>query len=192
MSKYAEFNELIDTDGVFYLKDDTEPYSGQVKGNYSGCMINGLPSGVWEEYSNGVLISKSTYNKGGLEGLLINYYSNGSIKEIGYVKNNKWIGKHKEYYDNGIIREEKNYLDGKLEGYALLYFKNGKIKESKFYKSDKLNKEFLYYYNNGQLWIKSNYQNGKLNGDRFIYYKDGSLEKKETYKDGINIFNKMH
>ena len=192
MSKYVEFNELIDKNGIFYFKNDTEPYSGQVKGNFSGDMKNGLPSGVWEEYNNGILISKSTYNKGGLEGLLINYYSNGSIKETGYVKNNKWIGKHIEYYDNGIIREEKNYLDGKLEGNALLYFKNGKIKESKFYKSDKLNKEFLYYYNNGQLWIKSNYLNGKLNGDRFIYYEDGSLEKKETYKDGINIFNNMH
>ena len=192
MSKYVEFNELIDKKGIFYFKNDTEPYSGHVKGNFSGYMKKGLPSGVWEEYNNGVLISKSTYHKGDLEGLLINYYSNGSIKETGHVKNNKWIGKYIEYYDNGIIREEKNYLDGKLEGNALLYFKNGKIKESKFYKSDKLNNEFLYYYNNGQLWIKSNYHKGKLNGDRFIYYEDGSLEKKETYKDGINILNKMH
>ena len=192
MKKLIDFDQLIDKDGVFYVKDDLEPYSGQVKGKYSGYMKNGLPSGIWEEYNNDLLLNKSTYDNGNLEGLLINYYSNGSIKETGYVKNNKWTGKYEAYYDNEILREEKNYIDGKLEGKALLYFKDGKVKESKFYKSDKLENQFLYYYNNGNLWIKSNYRNGKLNGDRFIYYEDGSLEKKETYKDGINISSKMH
>ena len=67
MSNYVIFDELIDKNGIFYFKNDKEPYSGHVKGNYSGYMKKGLPSGVWEEYSNDVLISKSTYNKGGLD-----------------------------------------------------------------------------------------------------------------------------
>ena len=192
MNKPIDFNNLIEKDNIYFLNDDKEPYTGIVTGNYSGYMKRGLPSGVWEEYNNGILLSKSTYDNGNLEGILINYFSNGNIKETGFVRNNRWVGEYKDYYDNGKIREQKNYLDGKLEGKALLYYKNGEIKERKFYISDKLEKQFLYYYNNGQLWIKCNYLNGKLNGDRFIYYEDGILEKKETYKDGIKTSNKMH
>ena len=191
MNKVIEFKKLIEREGVYYLQKAIEPFTGKVTGIYSGSMIDGLPSGVWEEYDNNTLLSKSTYDNGKLDGKLINYYRNGSIKEIGYVKNNRWVGKYHEYYDNRNIREKKNYIDGKLEGRSMLYYKNRQIKESKFYKNDKLNSEYLYYYSNGYLWIKSNYNNGKLDGDRFIYYEDGKLEKKEFYRNGINTSNRL-
>ena len=47
MSNYVIFDELIDKNGIFYFKNGKEPYSGHVKGNYSGYMKKGLPSGVW-------------------------------------------------------------------------------------------------------------------------------------------------
>jgi hypothetical protein len=68
--------------------------------------------GVWKEYHcNGKLKSSITYVNGHPEGPTTMYYDNGSVKEDGTWKQNRWVGAYKSVDDAGntteIVFDEK-------------------------------------------------------------------------------------
>ena len=57
-----KIKDLIEIRGLFCSKDTSSPYTGLVDGEAKGEFKNGLPDGVWEEYSGkGTLLSKTNY-----------------------------------------------------------------------------------------------------------------------------------
>ena len=60
-----KINDLIEINGVYCSKESKSPYSGKVDGEAKGSFKNGLPDGLWKEYSNkGILLSETNYING--------------------------------------------------------------------------------------------------------------------------------
>ena len=54
-----KIEDLVEINGVFYLKDSKSSYSGKVEGETIATFKDGLPDGIWKEYSKeGILLSK--------------------------------------------------------------------------------------------------------------------------------------
>ena len=88
-----KIDDLIEIKGIYCLKDTKSPYSGQVDGEAKGSFKNGLPDGLWKEYSkSGILLSETNYIKGSLEGEFLNFFNDGQLKEKGYLVKSKLEG----------------------------------------------------------------------------------------------------
>jgi len=121
-----------------------------------------LKQGIWIQYfPGGAIRNKITFKDNRPEGYTISYFESGKVCEEGVWKNNRWVGDYKLYYDNGVIQHQFHYTDnGKRDG-------NQK-----------------YFYPNGQLMIDGNWNGGKQTGLTTEYYDDGSVKAKETFNDG--------
>ncbi len=129
-----------------------------------GKYVDNKKNGLWiEYYCNGKLKNKIQYVNGRPDGYCIIYHENGKIQEEGQwsSKLNKWVGKYRLYYDNGQVQHEFNFnTNGKREGPA------------------------KYYYENGQLAIEGNFQNGQETGVFKEYYENGDIKAEKTFNTG--------
>jgi antitoxin component YwqK of YwqJK toxin-antitoxin module len=121
-----------------------------------------LKQGIWVQYfPGGSIKNKITFKDNRPEGYTISYFENGKVCEEGIWKNNRWVGDYKLYYDNGNVQHQFHYTDnGKRDG-------NQK-----------------YFYPNGQVMIDGNWNGGKQAGQTTEYYDDGSVKAKENFNDG--------
>jgi len=126
--------------------------------------IDNKKNGLWiEYYCNGNLKNKIQYVNGRPDGYCIIYHENGKIQEEGQwsSKLNRWVGKYRLYYENGQVQHEFNFnQNGKREGPA------------------------KYYYENGQLAIEGNFINGQETGVFKEYYENGDLKAEKTFNNG--------
>ena len=128
------------------------------EGNYR----DNLKQGIWMQYFPGGMIkNKITFKDNRPDGYTVTYFENGKVNEEGIWKNNRWVGNYKLNYENGTVQHEFHY--------------------NSTGKRDSLNK---YYYPNGQLMIEGNWTNGKQSGLTTEYYDDGTIKAKEVFKDG--------
>ena len=74
-----------------------------------------VPIGKWFIlFENGNLMSTYSYSdEGNLDGVFIEYFSNGKIKTTGEFENNIQTGFWKSYYINGNIETEGVLLKGR-------------------------------------------------------------------------------
>ena len=171
------YQMLVQRDGLYYLKDTNEIYSGPVfniEGKSTGYIKKGKWNGEFEFYhSNGQLDGIGSYKDGdgsdlgttgiprsGREGLWKFYSENGQLMIESNFKNGKNDGPFKSYHDNGQLEEEGTFKDGKKDGL------------------------WKYYNDNGQLDQEGNFKDGKDDGLWKYYSKNGQLEEERTYKDG--------
>lgn len=125
--------------------------------NYSDDKFNG----EYKIYNNGLLSEKGYSKDGFLEGTVLGFYPDQSIKSrINFIQD-KRTGTANFYYTHGQISAEENYIDGELTG---------------------VYKEF---HVNGNPSVISNYTSGKLEGNYKVYFNDGTLSRELNYKDGI-------
>lgn len=128
------------------------------EGNYK----DNLKQGIWIQYFPGGMIkNKITFKDNRPDGYTVTYFENGKVNEEGIWRNNRWVGNYKLNYENGTVQHEFHYNESG--------------------KRDSLNK---YYYPNGQLMIAGSWVNGKQSGVTTEYYDDGSIKAKEVFKDG--------
>jgi antitoxin component YwqK of YwqJK toxin-antitoxin module len=93
-----------------------------------GELINHLPNGKWEYFdSNGELKNEGEYLNGVKIGLWKEFY-NGSWHHQKY-ENGLRNGIHLEYYENGIIKESGIFVNDIKTGIWTSYYKNGIPKE---------------------------------------------------------------
>jgi len=123
-------------------------------------------------YENGKEVAKRIFKKG--KSIL----SEGEIPE-GIVV---------EKYNIGNIRNIFSYKDGKRNGKAYSFYKNGKLKKEGIYLDDNPIGITKMYYENGNLMMESKIVNGKN-----VYYKDyyenGQLKQEVYYKENEIIRN---
>ena len=153
---------------------------------------NGLPTGIWEVYSNNKILEKSNYNKEGRrDGKQIIYMSDGeTISEESYVKNGKIDGRYVKYYADGKIEKEQEYKEGVEDGIYRTYDKEGNILFDCQYKAGKEHgKQTKVYSSYTEI---SFFENGKHVGEYTKTLKNGIVEingayDKEGKKTGVWI-----
>jgi antitoxin component YwqK of YwqJK toxin-antitoxin module len=64
------------------------------------------------------------------------YWSNGQLKRVANLVNNKKEGEIIWYYENGNLWEISNWKDNKLEGEHKWYHDNGHLREISYYMND--------------------------------------------------------
>ena len=104
-----KIHDLVEKDKLLCdPKNDLIPYTGRVKGNVKGELIDGMLNGEWIEFfDNGKIASIINYNNNKLSGSYKTFYSNGNIREEGHVFQDKWDGLYINNYENGNTREKK-------------------------------------------------------------------------------------
>ena len=205
------YQMLVQRDGLYYLKDTNEIYSGPVfniKGKSTGYIKKGKWNGEFEFYhSNGQLAGIGSYKDGdgsdpsrmtniprnGRTGLWKSYHDNGQLQLEGTYKDGKVDGLYKSYHDNGLLQLEGTYKDGKKDGPYKEYYENGQLFGERIYKDFKLNGPNKIYYENGQLEFERTFKDGELDGSYKYFDRKGKIIKNNWYENGILSFerNKM-
>lgn len=128
------------------------------EGNYK----DNLKQGIWiQYYPGGAIKNKITFKDNRPEGYTITYFENGKVNEEGIWKNNRWTGDYKLYYENGNIQHQFHFNDnGKREGHQI--YKNAA----------------------GITIIEGDWTGGKQSGLTTEYYDDGTVKAKEYFNDG--------
>jgi antitoxin component YwqK of YwqJK toxin-antitoxin module len=136
-------------------------YSDQDKVE-EGAYKDNLKQGLWLQYfPGGALKNKITFKDNRPEGYTVSYFASGKVCEEGIWKNNRWVGDYKLCYENGVVQHQFHYTDnGKRDGPQ------------------------QYFYPNGQKMIDCNFSAGKQTGASTEYYDDGSVKAKENFNNG--------
>lgn len=137
---------------------------------------NGLVS---EYYEDGSLKTAVMCVEGKREGAYKSYYPNGFLEKIIVYRADMRDGDFKKYYENGKLAHEWKFQDGKkVEGYVRQcnYYDNGNLK-------------LEYYYNGGEGFRNQFYENGQLSSRLVIkfgkafknieYNKEGRLQSEK-------------
>ena len=130
-------------DGLFYLPNEQQPYSGDniciYKGSggfaIQGEIKNGVKYGVETSWhKNGQIMKKGNFIDGKEAGNWAVWYENGQITAKGNFIDGKEYGKMTSWYENGQKWEEGNFIDGKEDGKMTSWNENGTISFEVIYK----------------------------------------------------------
>lgn len=97
-----------------------------------------LYSGFCEIYKDTLLLVSRSYKEGKKDGEWKEYFNNGSLRYIGYCKNNELHGKFLEYNPNGILIKKGYLKEGFREGKWEYFDGNGEKIKTEFYKDKNL------------------------------------------------------
>ena len=150
------------------------------------------PVGKWYTFfKDGKLQSTYSYSEEGkLDGVFVQYFSNGKIYISGTFKNNIQSGLWKTFYLNGNLETEGEMYEGKRYKRWNYYYNSGIIKEISNYNIEgKLDGELITFDEYGTLVSKANYKKNKIDGEYLEFYYDGNIALKGYYilgfKDSI-------
>lgn len=105
------------------------------------------------------------------------------INSINLVEDKIYV---KNYYTNGIIKEEGWLIDGQKNEYWFFYQDNGNKKAEGHYKNNNKEKWWIYYNENSEIIKKSEYKSNKLDGITIIY-TNGDVSRAEKYVNGTHV-----
>lgn len=120
-----------------------------------------------------------------VNGFIVNYYSNSTIKESeGNYTNGEQVGFWKFYYQNGNLLKEVSFENGKVDGFAKKYFENGNLAAEGNFESCVKHGFWKFYHNDTKnlVYLEGEFTNDSQTGDWKRYDSDGKLEKESTCK----------
>ncbi|MGL4307538.1 toxin-antitoxin system YwqK family antitoxin [Cetobacterium sp. SF1] len=126
---------LIDKNGIFYVKNMKEPFSGMA---------------IFEK-------NREFYKDGHPNGKWLTFYKNGRLKSIENWKNGVLNGNYVLYRENGNRISKTTFTDGKDNGNFQLYHTNGKIQIEGFFHMGTPIGIWKYYNDTGKLIGKVDY-----------------------------------
>lgn len=128
------------------------------QGNY----FNGKREGIWVEfYPNGLVKNATSYLNGAMEGLRVEMDANGQLTKRLFFHNNLRHGEYKEFNYATVI-QQRTYKNGKLEGLVKVFYSNGKLMEDGMYQNGLREGISQWYDQNGNLTITYEYKKGEL------------------------------
>jgi len=162
-------NLMTKTNGNWYLKNNSNTYSGPFRDYYlngklqgKGILHNGRLKGKRIIYHlNGNVSDELEYENGLSNGLEKRYYEDGTLKQEGVIKREKEVGSWKAYHPNGQLKNITPFNEnGKINGKTITYYSTGEIKSSYEYENGTYlkNKTFdkVYkLYNEGQEYYRT-------------------------------------
>ena len=177
--KYED-GELIDNAVEFTdIKVDREYYPGAiVKSEMT--LVNGVPNGVYREYSiEGNVTGSKIYSQGHIVG-------EGTVNKKG-LKQGEW----REFYvlsmlnDPGdALKAEGTYKDNLKVGEWIYYYEGGMIEQRGNYQDDKPTGTWKWFYESSNILREEEFTNGKENGNLVEYSDTGSVITKGQYING--------
>jgi antitoxin component YwqK of YwqJK toxin-antitoxin module len=188
-----DFEQLKARDYVYYVGDESKPYSGRATEYYPSGQLrfervyeNGEEKGLQREwYENGQLSSEGVYENGEMNGLQRAWYENGQLMFETVYENSEAKGPHREWYENGQLRSEDFYENGEEEGLQREWYKNGQLLREETIKGGwEGNTSHRWWYENGQLMWEGTFEEGKPVGLHRIWTEKGELLLEETYVNG--------
>ena len=128
-----------------------------------GTFVDGTKQGVWVEYyQTNIIKNEITYTNDEIDGFAKTYYIDGTLKEQGIWKTDKWVGEYKYFYENGNPQYLWNYsTSGQRTG-------NQK-----------------YFHDNGNIMIEGNWQEGKETGVIKEFSETGKIVAEKSFNDGV-------
>jgi antitoxin component YwqK of YwqJK toxin-antitoxin module len=190
--------------GLFYLPNQSEPYSGEnlcvyknTSGQYyiKGEIRKGKRHGKWTVWQENGLVDGEIYFKDGEQvgdTIYEYHYSNDQIESVenhklvikdgihSYTKDGKWT----KWYKNGQKESEVNWKEGKQNGKETWWYENGQISLEANFKDDIVLGAATGWHENGQKEFEENYKNGVVNGKTTSWNENGQKEKESNWKDG--------
>jgi len=120
----------------------------------------GKPTGLWKWFhANGEILREEFFRKGLEDGMLYEYYDDGTLitkgEFIDGLKDGPW------FYQMGDHIEEGSYRDGVKSGI------------------------WKYHYINGNINFEGNFVDGVEDGKHKYYYETGKLRNEEIYRVGV-------
>lgn len=116
-------------------------------------------------------------------GLFIDHFESGNIKERGNYKNGLKNGLWETWFDNGQKEDSAFYVSDNLSGTRIMWHPNGRIQlESYWGKPDDRIRKWIRYYANGQIESITHFNsNGELDGQSLQYFENGKLQRETIY-----------
>ena len=146
--------------GACFVQNYNEDEKLLSEGSYSS---GKLKHGIWKIFnSQGLVISKDTWNSGKLN------------------------GSHETFYTNGNLVESGNMKSGQKEGEWIRYFENGKKMSIENYSKGKLNGDWISYSDSGRVKVKGKYIEGLRHGE-WLFYNDGKIVKNVFFHRGREV-----
>jgi len=198
---------LIEKEGVKYLSNSIEPFSGEVmiyypngEKKYSGLYENGVlvkiktfntkddlvvydnetaSSADFDDASNSEIITEYYNTK---DDLVVYDNETASSADFDDTSNSEIIT---EYYNNDRIRLKGFKIEGEYWGDFTEWYENGSIKSEKTYVSGTLSGPYKIWYKNGELKEEWNFENNQKNGPYYRWYKNGKKEIEGFYKNKL-------
>jgi antitoxin component YwqK of YwqJK toxin-antitoxin module len=112
--------------------------------------------------------------------LRMNLKSNGSSN-----------GLIKEYYDDGSVKEEVFFVNGVKEGSHEIWYANGQISKSGSMKSDCWHGKYQEWYENGSLKLSGHYMDGQQEGQWVFFDKEGNSLPNLNFENGTETPRKL-
>jgi len=129
----------------------------------SGKYINRLKEGKWKFFSSsvaGYLLNEEEYSKGLKNGLSVKFYSDSTIAEKAFYKNDKKEGEWIQYYASGKVFLKSSYTGGLLNGNFEVWFENGLPEITGSYKNNLREDKWIIYNEDGTTRYELNYEGG--------------------------------
>lgn len=186
--RYSPMHDMIKAFGLFTLlifiscqksnlvvkKDD----QGRISEEYN-IDADSLKHGEFTSYINGVLVEKSNYEKGVLQGLRRLYHTNGQVEIEEIYDKGQIVDVYKVYFHDGTLAQEAQYENGMMQGMIRSYHKDGSIKEEVTMVANEENGPFKEYHPNGNLEWEGTYLDGDNEYGLLLNYNEqGELIKK--------------
>lgn len=121
------------------------------------------------------------------------YYANGSLKMEGSytaINPDKKEGLIADYFVDGTLSKRANYTNNLLHGLYQTYFESGEKKHESVYHKGKLSGTSRSWYKSGVLKKELHYTKGLKNGAFQTYYPNGNLLRTEVFENGIRVSKK--
>jgi antitoxin component YwqK of YwqJK toxin-antitoxin module len=178
----VEWSKLQDRDGVTFLPNTQEPFSGYAKQAYENEQFE-----ILALLKDGYVVRLKQWQENGTPRWGIGFVQ-GKVGIEGMPwsrpNENHLHGPAKAWHENGQKSIEVNYKDGKQEGLQTSWHENGQKKGEGNYKDgEKDGLETLWYENGKKEW-EGNYKDGKLDGLWTYWYENGQKKEERTYDFG--------
>jgi antitoxin component YwqK of YwqJK toxin-antitoxin module len=179
-------------DGRYYCRYMTseKPVQGKARiidgrtTQYIDATFNdGIPHGSWKTYRYNKLAEEFNYDKGLLDGVSKEYYSDGTVKAIRNYVNGKPHGKFIDYNAKGNVEREMNFKDGEQDGPEITYDSEGNVRAQTNYAAGKTTGTQVRNFSD---YVQmANYDgNGELDGEYFEIFNNGNVKSKGKYIHG--------
>jgi len=138
----------------------------------------------------GVFAQNDTVNqvdyRGWKQGLWQKEYPNGSLRYVGFFKDDYPVGEFTYYYTNGKTRTILMHTEKGKSAYAKVYYENGvSLKAEGMYYNKKKDSVWRYYTQDGTLLKQESYKQDKLHGSVKVFYPNGFVFEEINFVDGI-------
>lgn len=97
----------------------------------------------------------------------------------------------KEYFEDGSIKEETEYFNGVKEGKRKVWYRSGQLYKSGTMKSDRWHGKYQEWYENGSPKLSGQYMDGQQHGEWVFFDKEGNNLPNLNFENGIETTRKL-